>query len=149
MNIARILGNFFFTTPERDDIIIVSPFIKDDFYLEVPLIEMDKCNVSINKIHFIDAINIVLECLNVKIHVFTRERSKRIFKKYGLDRRLRLRVIPNLHAKMFVNSKFIIITSANLFYKSLYLNYEIIEIKENEYSNPFLVLKEYLPRIPN
>lgn len=151
MNIARVLGNFFFTSPENDDVIMVSPFIKDDFYLEVPLLLKGECQILTNRLDFMEVMNSILSCLSIKVHIYTRKESKEILDKYdfSMNKKIKIVTIPELHAKLFINSKFIILTSANLFYKSLYLSYEFIDIKTNKYKNSFKALKELLPNLPD
>jgi len=116
--------------------------------LEKPiLIENRKCTSFTNRTGFIQALKLLQQCFNIKVIIITRYKSASFLRKQLNKDYFNIYVDENIHAKLFINKNFIILTSANLFYKSLYINYEFIEIKKNPFKNSIKALHHYLPGI--
>ncbi len=134
--------------PPKSEVILVSPWI-DNVTLYPPIVGYGEHCYNYSKIRLSQFLLLLVQDYQMRITLILREQDRRSHRVIApltalQSNKLTVREVEYLHAKILITDRFVIETSANLIFTSLYRNIESCTLLVNTHHNSRKYLKTRL-----
>lgn len=138
--LPRIIPQLLLLARPRSEVILVSPWM-ENVILYPPLFFMGENHYTQSKIQLSQLLLCLARDYDIRVTLIVREqdvRSDRVINPLATSKPSHLTVqeVPYLHAKVLLTEAFVLETSANLLWTSLFRNVESCTLATNPYNNP-------------
>lgn len=143
--LPRIIPQLLLLARPGSEIILVSPWI-ENVTLYPPIFGQGEHRYTQSEIRLSQLLLRLARDYDIRVTLILREqdyRSEQVIRPLTMNQanRLIVKEVPYLHAKVLITESFMLKTSANMLWTSLYRNIESCTLTPNPYNNPRQCLK--------